>query len=517
MVGALIGSGQILLRDDMRRIAIALIGTTALSALLAGCQVGPNYTPPPPPAVAGYAPAPLPGQTVSAPIAGGAAQTLASGQDVNGRWWTLYQSPELDALVDQALKANPDLKAAQAALRVAREAYLAQRGAALPTLDAGYSASRQQVSAVDASPLNSNIDVFNLHTAQLNIGYVPDVFGALRRQTENAQAQAEAQRFQTEAAYLTLTTNVVAAAIQQASLAQQIKQTEALIASDRKGLDLMRQQQRLGEIATSDVAAQAALVAQAEQTLPPLHKALAQQNDLLADLTGRFPSDFTPPVLDLAKMQLPADLPVSLPSKLVEQRPDIRAAAANVHAASAGVGVAIAARLPSFPLSVSAGGQSTDIPSLIASQNLFYALTGGVTAPIYEGGQLKHKQRGAEAALDQAKAQYQSAVLSAFQNVADSLQALHADARTLQAAANADAASAESLRLAQQQYAAGQSTSLSVLTAEQTRQQALLAVTQAQAARYADTAALFQALGGGWWNRSDIDLAQIDAGVRPGR
>jgi NodT family efflux transporter outer membrane factor (OMF) lipoprotein len=497
----------------MRGIAIALIGSTALSPLVAGCQVGPNYTAPPPPAVAGYAPAPLPGQTVSAPIAGGAAQTLASGQDVNGRWWTLYKSPELDALVDQALKANPDLKAAQAALRVAREAYLAQRGAALPTLDAGYSASRQLVSAVDASPLNSNIDVFTLHTAQLNIGYVPDVFGALRRQTENVQAQAEAQRFQTEAAYLTLTANVVAAAIQQASLAQQIKQTDALIASDRKGLDLMRQQQRLGEIATSDVAAQAALVAQAEQTLPPLQKALAQQNDLLADLTGRFPSDFTPPVLDLAAMQLPADLPVSL----VEQRPDIRAAAANVHAASASVGAAIAARLPSFPLSVSAGGQSTDIPGLFASQNLFYTLTGAVAAPIYEGGQLKHKQRGAEAALDQAKAQYQSTVLSAFQNVADSLQALHADARTLQAAANADTASSESLRLAQQQYAAGQSTALSVLTAEQARQQALLAVIQAQAARFADTAALFQALGGGWWNRSDVDLAQIDAGVRPGR
>jgi NodT family efflux transporter outer membrane factor (OMF) lipoprotein len=500
----------------MRRIALRFAGVAAAAATIAGCQVGPNFATPDAPTVAGYTPAPL-AKTVAAD---GQAQTFVQGLDVGGRWWTLYGSPDLDALVDRALKANPDLEAAQAALRVAREAYYAQRGALLPTVDAGYSLSRQKVSDVDASPLNSNSQLFTLHTAQVSVGYTPDVFGGIRRQTESVQAQAEAQRFQTEAAFLTLTSNVVAAAIQQASLAEQIAETRTLIASDRKVLELMREQFRQGEIASPDVAAQETLVAQAEQTLPPLEKQLAAQNDLVADLSGRFPGDAPATAIALSSLTLPADLPVSLPSKLVEQRPDIRAAAANLHAASAQVGVAIAARLPAFPLSANLGGQSTTLTSLFSNGNTFWTLTGAVAQPIYEGGALRHKQRGAEAALDQAKAQYRSIVLSAFQNVADTLQALEADARALQSAAVADHSAAESLALAQQQYAAGQTASLTVLSAEQARQQALLAMTQARAARYADTAALFQALGGGWWNRSETaDLAQASgvAGSVTGR
>jgi NodT family efflux transporter outer membrane factor (OMF) lipoprotein len=504
----------------MQRIALTFAGLAALAPVLAGCVVGPKFTTPAAPSVAGYTPAPLAAQTASAPVAGGQPQSFVQGLDVTGRWWTLYGSPDLDALVERALKANPDLQAAQAALRVAREAYYAQRGALLPTVDAGYSLTRQKVSRIDASPLNSNSDLFTLHTAQVSVGYTPDVFGGIRRQTESIHAQAEAQRFQTEAAFLTLTANLVAAAIQQASLAEQIDQTKTLIADDRSVLDLMREQLRQGQIARPDVAAQEALVAQAEQTLPPLEKQLAQQTDLVADLSGRFPSDAPPARIDLSALTLPADLPVSLPSKLVRQRPDIRAAEANLQAASAQVGVAIAARLPAFPLSANAGGQSTDVASLFSNGNAFWALTGGVTQPIFEGGALRHRQRGAEAALDQAKAQYRSAVLSAFQNVADSLQALDADARTLRAAAAADQSAAESLALARQQFAAGQTASLAVLSAEQTRQQALLALTQARAARYADTAALFQALGGGWWNRSDVaGLAQASSAgaAAPGR
>jgi len=482
----------------------------AVALMASGCQmVGPNFAPPPAPTAALTA-TPLPAATASVDVAGGRSQRFVQGMDVSGRWWTLYGSPELDALMERALSANPDLKAAQAALRAARETYYAQRGAILPTLDASYNLTRQKVSDVSASPLNSNSDLFTLHTAQLTVGYTPDVFGGIRRQTETVQAQAEAQRFQTEAAFLTLTSNVVAAAVQQAAIKAQIAETQAILASDRKTLDLMRQQLKLGEIARPDVAAQEALVAQAEQTLPPLEKQLAQQNDLIADLTGRFPGEAPPPSIDLATLTLPAELPVSLPSELVEQRPDIQAASANLHAASAQVGVAIAARLPTFPLSANLGGQSTDLPSLFTSGNIFYAVAGTVAAPIYEGGQLKHKQRAAEALLDQAKAQYQSTVLAAFQNVADSLQALDADARILKAADASEKSAAESLALAQQQYSAGQSGSLPVLTAEQTRSQARLALVQAQAARYADTAALYQALGGGWWNRTDIVQASAE-------
>jgi NodT family efflux transporter outer membrane factor (OMF) lipoprotein len=485
------------------RISKGLAATAALT--LAACQVGPNFHAPAAPAVAGYTPTPL--APVVLPAAAGPSQAFVRGLDVPGPWWTLYRSTQLEALIARALKANPDLDAAQAALRVAREAYYAQRAALLPTLDASYSGSAQKFSDALASPLSSNAELFTLHTAQLSVGYTPDVFGGIRRQTETVKAQADAQRFQTEAAYLTLIANLVAAAVQQASLAEQISETQALIASDRRVLALMQQQQRLGQIAQTDLAQQESLVAQAEQTLPPLEKQLAQQGDLIADLTGGYPDQTPPAPLALAELELPQQLPVSLPSDLVLQRPDIRMAEANLHAASAQVGVAIAARLPSFPLSVTAGGSSPNLPSLFTSGNTFWSLTGGVSQPIFEGGALLHKQRGAEAALDQAEAQYRSTVLAAFQNVADSLQALRADARALQAAAAADHGAERTLALTRRQYKAGEAGILPVLVAEQARQQALLALTQAKAARYADTAALFQALGGGWWNRDDIPSA----------
>jgi len=336
------------------------------------------------------------------------------------------------------------------------------------------------------------------------VGYTPDVFGGVHRQAENALAQAEAQRYQGEAAYLTLTANVAAAAIQQASLIAQIKDAEALAASDRKTLDTLRRSLQAGETAAADVAAQEVIVAQADQALPPLRKQLAQQNDLIAFLMGRTPADGPVPTLDLDKLTLPADLPVSLPSDLVRHRPDVRAAEANLHAASANVGVAIAARLPTFPLTANVGSQSADLGRLFSGPNVFWTLTGAVAAPIYEGGQLKHKQKSAEALLDQAKAQYRGAALAAFQNVADSLQALAGDARTLDAAVAVDRAAGRSFATAKKQVDAGESSILPLLTAEQAQLQARSAVTQAKAARLADSAALFQALGGGWWNRTDF-------------
>ena len=345
---------------------------------------------------------------------------------------------------------------------------------------------------------------YSLHTLQLNVGYTPDVFGGLRRQAESALAAAEAQRYQAEAAYLTLTANVAAAAIQQASLSAQIRDAEALAASDRKTLDALRRSLQAGELAAADVAAQEVVAAQADQAIPPLRKQLAQQTDLLAYLTGRTPAEAQLPALDLDKLTLPAELPVSLPSDLVRHRPDVRAAEANLHAASANVGVAIAARLPTFPLTASIGTQSADLGRLFSGPNVFWSLTGAVAQPIYEGGQLKHKQKSAEALLDQAKAQYRGAALAAFQNVADSLQALDGDARTLDAATAVDQAAGRSYAAAKKQLDAGEASVLPLLTAEQAQLQARAAVTQARAARLADSAALFQALGGGWWNRTDF-------------
>ncbi len=479
------------------------LSCAALLIALSGCMVGQDFHRPAPPSVAGYLPRALPGQTAATTGLAGEAQTFRSGADVPGRWWTLYNSPALDALVEQALKANPDLASAQAALRAAREAYYAQKGALWPTVGASYNFTRQKTSDTLAPVLNSNQDLYSLHTAQVTVDYTPDVFGGIRRQTESVLAQARSQRFQTEATYLTLTTNVVAAAIQDASLREQIKATHDSIAETREALAVMRRQLALGEIARGDVALQETAAAQAELTLPPLEKALAQEDDMLADLTGRFPNESGPRALDLEALALPRDLPVSLPSTLVEQRPDVRAAEANLNAASAQVGVAIANRLPNITLEANAGGQATDISQLFSNGNDLWSLAGTVAQPIFDGRMLLHKQREARATFDQAKAQYHSTVLSAFQNVADSLQALLADARQLGAAETADETAAESIAIAKKQLALGEVSGLVLLTAEQAYQQARMARAQAAAGRLADTAALFQSLGGGWWNRTE--------------
>jgi NodT family efflux transporter outer membrane factor (OMF) lipoprotein len=481
------------------RLGAAAAALTLASVALAACQVGPDFKgPAAPSAAAGYAAGGLPAQVAP-------DQRLASGADVPGRWWEVYGSPELNALMDQAIKASPDIESAEAALRAAHELYLAQHGALLPSVDASYNVTRQKFSNEIAPPaLNDTANPYTLHTLQLNVGYAPDVFGGVHRQQESALAQTEAQRFQAEAAYLTLTANVAAAAIQQASLVAQIRDAEALAASDRKTLDALRRSQQLGELAAADVAAQEVVVAQAEQALPPLRKQLAQQNDLIAFLTGRTPAEAEIPVIDLDRLALPADLPVTLPSDLVRHRPDVRAAEANLHAASANVGVAIAARLPTFPLTANVGTQSADLGGLFSGPNVFWTLAGGVAQPIFDGGKLKHEQKSAEALLDQAKAQYRGAALAAFQNVADSLQALQGDARALDAAAAVDQAAGRSLAAAKKQLDAGEAGVLPLLTAEQAQLQARATVTQARAARLADTAALFQSLGGGWWNRTDF-------------
>jgi NodT family efflux transporter outer membrane factor (OMF) lipoprotein len=478
-----------------RRRPCASAAALCLAVATGGCAVGPDFHRPAAPSVSGYTPA-TPPEATSSP-------QLAFGQDVSADWWTAYRSPALNALVAQALKANPDLEAARAALRAAQETLKAQQGALLPTIAADYNISRQQASGTPAPPLASNENLFTLHTAQVNIAYTLDVFGGIRRQTEQVGAQTEEQKFETEAAYLTLTTNVVAAAIQEASLRDQVEATRTIIRSEHDVLDLMRRQFELGQIARADLAAQETAVAQAEQTLPPLEKQLAQTRDLIADLTGRFPSEAPADQVDLATLALPDPLPVSLPSKLVEQRPDIRAAEANLHAASAGVGVAIANRLPNLTLTANAGGSATQIADLFSHSNGFWSLAGDVSQPIFQGGALYHRQKAAEAELDQAKAQYRSVVLAAFQNVADTLQALQSDARALNAAQTAEARAEESFAIAKRQLELGQVAGPTVLNAEQAYQAARVSQSQATASRYADTVALFQAMGGGWWNRND--------------
>ncbi len=485
----------------------------AAALLLAGCEVGPDFARPAPPAVTGYTPEPLAARTASAPVEGGQAQRFVQGLDIPGQWWTLFHSPALNALVAQAIAANPSLPAAQAALRQAREDVYAEEGSLFPSVTAAFSPTRSKSSASLAPVPSSNIFYYSLYTAQVTVSYTPDVFGGTRRQIESLAAQAEVQRFQLEATYLTLTSNVVAAAVQEASLRGQIAATEEIVKTDSQALAIFDREFQLGQIAGADVAAQQAALAQAQALLPPLQKQLAIERDLLTALVGRLPNQQPSQTFDLASLQLPRELPLSLPSALVEQRPDVRAAEAQLHSASAEIGVAVAARLPQFALTGNAGTTALTFASLAAPGNVFWILAGNVTQTVFDAGTLLHRQRAAEAAFEQAAAQYRSTVIAALQNVADSLRALQSDADALNAAAASEQAAATSLEITRRQLQLGAVNYLVLLTAQSAYQQALMSVVQAQASRYADTAALFQALGGGWWNRADDRSAGAKTGA----
>ena len=478
----------------------------AVGVALTGCAVGPDFERPAAPDVSGYTSAPLPQQTASSDIQGEETQRFVQGLHIPGQWWTLFHSPPLSTLVEEALKNNPTLPAAEAALRQAWENVYAAEGAFFPTAVVSYSPSRNKTATgVTFTAASSGPPFFTLHTAQVVVTYAPDVFGGTRREVESLAATAEFQRFQLEAAYLTLTSNVVAAAVQEASLRGQIAATEEIIKIQMGSLDILQKQLALGQVAGADVAAVEATLAQAQATLPPLQKQLAVQRDLLTALIGRLPSQEPGEKFELASLQLPQELPVSLPSNLVEQRPDIQSAEAQVHAASASIGVAVAARLPQFTLTGNAGTTANQISQLFMTPGTaFWTLAGNVAQTVFDAGTLLHKQRAAEAAFDQAAEMYRSTVIAGFQNVADSLHALQSDAETLKAAYAAERAAFKSLEIARRQLQLGAIGYLGLLTAENTYNTALLALVQAQAARYADTAALFQALGGGWWNRQDV-------------
>lgn len=492
-----------------RHARLPFVAALALSTI-AGCAVGPNFKRPSAPDVADYT-AHVPGTTTpSANVAAAEAQRFRPGADIAADWWTLFHSQPLDELIERALEHNHDLKAAQAALTVARENVLAQRGVYFPSVTASFAASRQRQSGQLAPTPDSNAFLYNLFTPQVSVSYVPDVFGLNRRTVESLQAQAQEVRFQMIATYTTLTANVVVAAIQEASLRMQIDATRRLIDSNAGVLKILKYQFEHGYANRLDVAAQESQLAQITATLPPLVKQLAQQHDLLAVLTGRFPSEAPAEKFDLSTLRLPQDLPVSLPSMLVAQRPDVRQAEANLHDASAKIGIAIANRLPNIVLTANAGSTATALDQLFTTGTGFWGLGAAATAPIFQGGTLLHQERAAKAAYIQAAEQYRSTVLTAFQNVADTLTALEQDAQAVQAAAAAADAAKVTLALAKRQWQDGYTGYLALLSAEQADQQSRINWVQAQSNRFADTAALFQALGGGWWHRAELATDKHD-------
>jgi len=502
----------------------ASIGLGAAAALSA-CAVGPNFQRPAAPTAAGYAPpsTPLPAVTASTPgVAGGDPERFVMGRDIPFAWWTQFGSPKLNALVDKALANNPTLPAALAALRQAQEETAAQRGFFYPTITPEFTPSRQQVAGnlssndpgpqgngtVIQSPFPSKPVVYSFYTAQVALSYTPDVFGLNRRQVESLKAQADALRYQMEAAYITLASNVVAAAIQEASLQSQVKATKAYIDDTQSALDILREQQRQGFVMRLDVAQQDSALAQAKTLLPPLQKQLDQTHDLIRALVGGMPSDAVDDDFSLDSLALPADLPVSLPAKLIDQRPDVRAAEEQVHSASAEVGVALANRLPQFTLTAAYGGAASQVSQLFSPGGPFWSLVGDATVTAFDGGTLRHRQRAAEQALIQAKAQYRSTLITAVQNVADTLHAIKSDADALQAAGEAETATKTALDVTKAQHDVGYVNDQTLLLAQGAYQLAIVTRVQAQTNRLGDAAALFQALGGGWWNRGETAVAK---------
>ena len=486
-----------------RRTGTALRNPGALLAvaLCAGCTVGPDFRRPNPPQTQSYVSAPLPPKTAASEGAAGTAQTFVNGAEIPAQWWTLFQSEKLDALVAQALKASPDVAAAQAALRQAHENLLAREGQLFPAIDGNGSAARQKINAASFGQPGGGSSIYSLFNATVNVSYGLDLWGGVRREVEAGRALAEYQQFQLEGTYLTLSSNVVTAAIQEASLRTQIAATQEIINADRKQLETVKRQLSLGGVSQLDVLTQQTQLANELAALPPLQKQLQQSRDLLAVLLGQVPSEQPQAQFELQDLKLPEDLPLSVPSQLVAQRPDVRAQEALLHEASAEIGVATANLLPQLTITGDFGGTSTRFSDLLKSSSNVWTLSGGITQPLFHGGELVHKKRAAVAAYDQAAAQYQGTVLTAFRNVADALHALNADADALSQQDLATQAAADTLSVTRSRYAAGSISPLDLLAVERNYQQARIAQVQAQAARYADTAALFQALGGGWWNR----------------
>ena len=488
----------------MIRKSLACVSALALVASLSDCAVGPNFKRPTPPPDAGYGSAPSQGETVTSPGVGGDAQRFVADLDIPAQWWTLFQSPKLNALVEQSIQGNPNMAAARASLRQAHELYLAERTTFWPTAQGSFDAQRAKNAVgtiANPTSMPQQNPYYNLYTAQLTVSYMPDVFGGTRRAVEVARAQDDAARFQLEATYLTLSSNVVVTAITEASLRGQVTATQRLLELQHQITEKVRKQRTVGTTSDLDVLNQESAEAQTAATLAPLQKQLGQTRDQLTALLGKLPSGEPADTFQLDELTLPGELPVSLPSKLVEQRPDVRQAEENLHFASAEAGVAIADMLPQIAITGNLGSSAFDIKDLFKTGTGFWDVGASLTQTLFDAGALLHKHRAADAALDQAGAQYRAAVILACQNVADTLRALQSDAEALKADAEAARAAKAAFDLASKQLDIGTVSFVAVMNAETTYQQAELALVQARGNRYSDTAGLFQALGGGWWNR----------------
>ena len=461
-------------------------------------MVGPDFRRPDAPQTSRYTESPLERETVSAPGTGGAAQRFVDGADLPAQWWSLYRSEPLDRMIRDGIADSPTLAAARATLRQAQENLTAQTGALLyPRVDANASASREKLSNASFNQGGAT-PPFNLYNASVNVSYMLDIVGGNRRQLESLAAAVDYQSYQLEGAHLALTGNIVTAAIREAGLRAEIQATREILDAEQETVRRVARQFELGGVGRLELVAQQAQAAQTEATLPPLENQLAQTRHLLAVLTGKLPSEAAVPEFNLDTLHLPEELPVSLPSELVRQRPDIRASEALLHEASAQIGVATAALYPQITLTGSFGAQANQLHNLFSGPAI-WSLAAGLVQPLFNGGELEANRRASIDAFEAAQAQYRETVLEAFRNVADALRVLEGDARTVKAQTQAEALARDRLELTRKQYQLGGTSYIALLDAQREYNLARFALVLVQSNRFADTAALFQALGGGWW------------------
>jgi NodT family efflux transporter outer membrane factor (OMF) lipoprotein len=466
-------------------------------SFMAGCTVGPRYHSPAPPAVASYTPEPQPQVTVSTAGLGGSSQRFDTSADIPAQWWTLFRCPELDSLVREALDNSPTLSQATARLKQAQEELRARTGATkYPSVTGNAAVQGEQVNlAVYGIPFPSP-SAFSLLNGSVGVSYVLDLFGGNRRLIEGLRAEAAYQGWQLQAARLMLAGNVVSASIRHAQLHSEIEITRALLQLQERELEITDRRYSAGGVSDYDVRSQRTMVAQSRAALPPLEEQLAMVDDQLAVLVGKTPAEARLASITLDRLQLPQELPLTLPSSLVQQRPDIRAAESLLHQASANVGVATANLYPQIILTGSGGA----VGSAFNNGGDVWNIVASLAQPIYNGGALKAEERKAQAAYEEAGSVYRQTVLQAFQQVADSLYAIQLDAQTLQSRTEAATQAQGAYQIASKRYNAGGISEVSLLDAQRQQLQTALDRTVTAASRYSDSATLLQALGGGWWN-----------------
>ncbi|AGF77361.1 efflux transporter, outer membrane factor lipoprotein, NodT family [Desulfocapsa sulfexigens DSM 10523] len=458
-----------------------------IAGLLAACSIGPDFKRPQSPKVENYTPT---------PINLGGSQRISEDGLVNQQWWHELGSAKLNALIDEALQANPTLIGYQATLRQADELYAAQAGSSLyPQLGANVGGQRLRSNPGILSGQSGDTQEFSIYNTSVGVQYTFDLVGGNRRALESLAAKVDYQRFQLEGARLTLTTHIVTTAVTQAKLAGQIQATEAILQSQEEQMELTRERVRLGQADRDDVLALQVQVEQTRASIPPLRNQLQQNEHLLAVLTGRAPGNGEGPSFSLHEFTLPADLPLTVPSVLVRTRPDILAAEALLHAANAEYGVAIAQLYPQLTLSANLGSQALTTSALFGSNSAIWSLVGQLTQPLFNPG-LPAQKRAALAAFDAAAASYQNVVLESLRNVADVLRALDNDTQRLTSLSAVDVATQESLESIRRQYALGAVSYVGLLIAQQQAQQVRVALVEAQAQRLIDSAAFYQAMGG---------------------